>query len=357
MTIKKKTIKWIIMLFMIMLLLCMGKAVKAETDRIPVTHGRGDEPIDCPEQGNNGINFFCKNEWTPWNFYTKNSEVLAILDPNKFWYEQDGNAITLEPTISFGLYTAKKLGYIDLETIQHLIWGSVKYSSSTCEGGNASYYSNAINTILKRADQYGMFYYGVIGGGSQDLACTVTGGDTAKVYVNQKDRKVIVGPYQINLVCKNVTKIDEETIKTNLWQELSGLNAKLYPGAPSFAECHIQVDGATNTKFLDKDGVEVLFPNFNEDFYIECKVENDVTSIHPKVNIKYIKSARASAYNYKSDDPATEIPGYAVLDEWYDDGGVTKLCQFSWKTDEWKYAIEFIKNNMSVRRNGVCKAC
>lgn len=321
MRIKNKLLKLVLMFIVMLFILCISNNVKAD---FKVEHKPPMEPIDCDQPGGDGF-FFCRNEYTPWNWYTSNASRLCIPD-SKDTYENQGE-IQLGPTISFGLHTLQAMGGSlegNLATVQHLIWGSVKYGETTCEGGNASWYNGGALPIV-RADQYGMFYYGVLGGGGNlELKVDEEYIKNAKVFIDQKEKTAIVGPYYMSLVIHNSSPVDDATVEQNLWDELAKKNKEAYgENLPAFAEYEIEIDGAGEKKiFLDEEGKEVKFPKFNKKFYIKFDLNKEAEKVHPKIKITYIKNAKGVAYGYISKETVSQVHTYAVTDMWYDGAGL-----------------------------------
>lgn len=362
MRIKNKLLKLVLMFIVMLLILCISNNVKAK-DEFTVEHDKPMEPIDCKEQGN--PYFFCRNEFTPWNFYEDDESRIDIL-MTKFYYENAGE-ITLAPTISFGLHTLQAMGgsLDDLAIVQHLIWGSVKYGETTCEGGDASLYDTDGSVPIQRADQFGKFYYGVLGGGKSDLELKIKEGaddaPEAKVYINQKEKTAIIGPYTLIL-----PELPAD-IEANLWNELAGLNTGDDETIPRFAKYEIELEGGDvydkKKPFLDENGAPIEFPRFNEKFYLKIKLDLDALEVKPTIKINYVKDAKGLAYGYTSEENKSQVPTYAVVDMWYaEPDGLEALRNSGSGIDggnnaAGQHLLDFVKNHVSVRRNWNWKQC
>ncbi len=308
-----KLLKLVLMFIAILLILCISNNVKA-ANKFWVEHVPGQNPTDCTQQQGNPVYFFCRNEQTPWNWYTHDPSKFCIPKSRDVFKERE--KIDLDPSISFGLYTLQQKGWSlkdNLELVQNLIWGSVKYPGNTCEGGNASLYDSS-EDVIRRADQYGMFYHDLLGGGDLKIEVDKESIENAKVHINQPEKTAIIGPYLLKLE----NQASEEAMQ-NLWDELAGKNKEAYGDwLPPFAEYEMEIDGSGEKKiFLDEKGEEVKFPKFNEKFYIKFDLDKEAEKVHAKIKIKYIKKATGVAYGYISDEDETRIHAYAVTDTWY----------------------------------------
>ena len=94
-----KLLKLVLMSIAILLILCISNNVKA-VNKFWVEHVPGQNPIGCTQPGAQGY-FFCRNEHTPWNWYSDNPSKFCIPKSRDVFKERE--KIDLNPSISFGL--------------------------------------------------------------------------------------------------------------------------------------------------------------------------------------------------------------------------------------------------------------
>lgn len=313
MKVRNSKLRFLLMAVIVIAALFVGQKVFALT----VENPQGDGPHAQPGNGSPDA-YFCIENWVGWSIRSNNSDVSidnVIVD----YDEQLGD---IETSIAFGLYTASKEGITDITTIQYLVWSSGYYKGlpgyiDTLQKYAPTDRAKAIGSeIVQRADQYAKFYYGILGGG-QELKINVNN-ENSKVFVDQKEHKLIVGPYKIDIDREKLEAAKaqarypssvDDAVET-FYKELSGENKKLYPNAPEFAKYEITGIDGTDIEFLDKDGKKIEFPNFNSEdndndiFYIRCTPNEGVLEVHPKIKIDYVKSAKATG-RYCQSETAT----------------------------------------------------
>lgn len=338
---KKTFIKYIIVFVLVILALYIGKTTSLaenvelrnrDNDTIMNTspdnlegfsfqRGNGGDPTTV--HGNVGnYPFLCIKEYTGWSFYTR-SENIDVTADQVLEYEKTKGPINIETSIAFGLMTANEIGQYNTQTLQHLVWGSSRYAGqngyvSTVTQGSASWY-DSVDTIIQRAKQYGDFYYGVLNGQDKALSLNLKK-DKAKVYIDQENKDIIVGPYKLtinNLPNNNFTNSeildkDHGSGLSSLYNELTGKNIPSNSNAPAFATFEIKDRNQTscNIILLDKDGKEIKsnFPNWDEDFYFKYKnVPSNISKVNPQISINHIKSISGEAYYYESRESKAQI--------------------------------------------------
>ncbi len=303
MKVKNNKLRFLLMAIIAIAIFFIGQKAFALTVENPTGAG----PHEQPGNGDPDA-YFCIENWVGWTIRSKSDNVTidnVIVDYN----ESLGD---IETSIGFGLYTASKEGITDIDTIQYLVWSSGYYKGlpgyiDTLKKYSPSDRNTAMGyEVVQRADQYAKFYYGILGGG-QELKINVKNSNS-KVFVDQKSHKLIVGPYKIDIDRDRLEKAKSQArypgaldgaIET-LYKELSGENKQLYPNAPEFAKYELTGIDGTDIEFLDKDGNKIEFPNFNSEdndndiFYIRCTPNEGVLEVEPKINIEYIKGAKAT---------------------------------------------------------------
>lgn len=347
---KKTFIKYIIVLAIVILALCIGKTTSF-ADKRELNLNREDEPIKEkmdlePSQldsfsfkrgpgigdpsdvlGNTGdYPFLCVDERTGWRFYSQNEDKVEINSDSLLYYSRDETTKRLnqiETSIAFGLMTATKINEYDKAVLQPLVWGSCRYAGqngyiSTVRQGNGTLYETSGYTTIKRARQYGDFYYGVLNGSNKAISLNLDDSN-AKIYIDQENKELIVGPYQLTIDNLPNNKFTDDG-KTFLHDELTGVNKQKYPNAPIFASKEIKdiTQNNCNIIVVDKNGTQCTgnFPNWDEDFYFKyTNVSSNISDVNPQISISHINSVSGKAYYYNSNETNAQIKVDLNLDE------------------------------------------
>lgn len=311
MKVKNSIVRFLLIAVIMIVSLFIGNKVSALTIENPVGAG----PHGQPGNGNPDA-YFCIENWVGWG--VKSNITSVSIDNVISEYEEDLGS--LEASIKFGLYTANIENNRDINIIQYLVWSSGYYKGLPGYVDTLQKYSPADRKkgmeyeIVQRADQYAKFYYGILGGG-QELKINVHN-DNSKVFIDQKDHKLIVGPYQIEIDSSRIEEAKKQAryasaidnAETVLYNELTGVNKKTYPNAPEFAKYNLTGIDGKDIEFLDRNGNTITFPNFNSDkeedrtFYIKCTPNDGVKEVNPKINIEYIKDLNGSGSYCKAED-------------------------------------------------------
>ena len=142
-------------------------------------------------------------------------------------YSQTSGKQQVEPATGYALYCGASG-----ETLQHVIW----YSKLWTGGGNSVVDGDsAVAGIDQRYKAYGDVYYGIIKpyksiSNQNKNLFTITGDtkdESVKVFINQKDKKYIVGPYKMKLNPSVNHSVSKESIKNPINDEKKALAGNL----------------------------------------------------------------------------------------------------------------------------------
>ncbi len=277
MIIKGKKIKNLLMIIIMFILLSLGSTVFADTYLFTSTPS---EPYEFNPY------FFCINKGQGLGI----KDVTGIDLSSRLLEYESKETKKAEQSIAYAFYTASQLNNWDEVTIQKVVWASDQFKGLpnfvqvllNYKGYTTSPTSSS--AIEARSNQYAQFYYGILNGGNKMSFTTET--NNSKVLVDQDAKTYTVGPYKVDVNTPGLSNAVKDA-KTILYNELSGINSKNYPGTTPFATYEITGLDGTNIHFIDKSGNTIEFPNWGEEFYIRYNPTTGITKINPRIKIKY----------------------------------------------------------------------
>lgn len=292
----KSKLKYILMTLIMTIILSLGSSVFASTFMIQYEAGKV-EPYEWNSR------FFCDHKGQA--LWIQNVTGMDL--SSRLLSYSPLRTIKAEQSIAFAAYTASVLAgnmdYWDCAGIQQVVWSSGQFRGlpnyeETLIDYNSDYKTSPYsrNTVEARSNQYASFYYGILDGGQRFTFNTQT--NNSKVLVDYDEQTYTVGPYRIDVNTGNLTE-PIRNAKAILYNELAGINARNYPGAPRFATYQITGLDGRNIHFVDRSGNRIAFPNWGEEFYIRYNPNKGVTTINPRININFISRVDSDVTIYK----------------------------------------------------------